>query len=104
MEHLLIVTEVTFGLVLYDNFDDPIYFGWETKTKEEQMEILQSRRPKTYFDAYGKMSEDYYRKVYNISSTEPIELGTVRTVVIKSKVSNAVSIIDYNKNNDPVVQ
>lgn len=103
-EYKLIVTKVIFGLVLYDNFEDVVYFGWENKTPEQQAEILRSREPKTYFDAFGKMSEEYYRKIYDLSDTEFIPPGTIKTMVIKPKPSERVGIFDSTKNKENIVQ
>lgn len=100
----IIVVDVHFGLVLFDNFEDPVYSDWENKTIEEQTEIINSRKPKTYYDAYGKMSEEQYREVYKLTPDEPSSIGVVRTVVLRHKKRKDIVIQDDNKDPNNTIQ
>ena len=97
VKQVLIVIAIRMGIVIYDNFENLIYFGWEEKSPEEKMEILTSQTPKTLPDAYGIMSEKLHREIYKLSENESIKIGSCWTVVLKRKPSEIITIIDYDK-------
>lgn len=97
IKQILIVINIRMGVVLYDNFENLIYFGWEEKSPEEQKKILTSRKNITFTDAYGKISEKLHREIYKLPENESIKIGSCWTVVLKRKPSEMINMIDYDK-------
>ena len=80
----LIVTGVSLGTVLLDDFTNPIYSEWESKTADEKMKILDSRKPTNYFDV-DKIEESLYRIMYKLEPSEPISIGTIHKLTLRKK-------------------
>ena len=89
VEFKLIVIDIRDGLIILDNHNDPVYDNWETKTSEEKQAILLSRK-ETQIVGYGGMPEEKYRQTFHIHKDDPIELGSMKTLVIKVPAKSQV--------------
>lgn len=84
------------GIIYCDDFNTPPYFNWEEKTKEEQKQILKTRRSSlSYFEIHTKIPDKLYRKMFGLTALDPICMGTIKTLKLKRHKSERVPMIDY---------
>ncbi len=101
--HHLIVTEVVLQTVFLDDFTDPIYLDWKSKSHSEQMAILESRKPKTFFNSH-KIEEDVYRLMYKLSPEDPIVIGTIHKLRVSRKKKRKDNFVECLRSSDGVIQ
>lgn len=103
ISHHLIVIDVVLRTVLLDDFTNPIYSDWKSKTPLEQMEILESRKPTDFFKVH-KIEEDLYRLMYKLSPEEPITIGTIHKLRMNKEKKRKDNFVGCIRSSDGVIQ